>query len=144
MATAISDKSSQGMAANAAIAPDAPQYMQALGRANQIRLGRASVKRAIGKGELDIITIIDGTADAAVLECTETITLSELLRSQRRWGHTRARKLLSPLNLKEHKELGKLTTRQRNQLVAELKARKSDAVSDSEPAQSPQPAPALA
>ena len=41
------------------------------------------------------------------------MTLAELLTSQRRWGRTRARKLLQALALSENKRLGTLTPRQR-------------------------------
>jgi hypothetical protein len=54
---------------------------------------------------------------------TESMTISELLTSQRRWGRTRARKFLTPLSLNENKQLGTLTSRQRNLLSAELSCR---------------------
>ena len=41
------------------------------------------------------------------------MTVGELLRSQRRWGRTRARKFLFSLALNENRELGRLTARQR-------------------------------
>ena len=58
------------------------------------------------------------TSNAAevVRECpweTESMTIAELLTSQRRWGRTRARKFLLPLSLNENKQLGTLTSRQR-------------------------------
>ena len=53
------------------------------------------------------------------------MTVGELLRSQRRWGRTRARKFLFPLALNENRELGRLTERQRNVLAAELEAKRS-------------------
>ncbi len=60
-----------------------------------------------------------------VRECpweTESMTIAELLTSQRRWGRTRARKFLMPLSLNENKQLGTLTSRQRRLLAAELSA----------------------
>ena len=51
------------------------------------------------------------------------MTVGELLRSQRRWGRTRARKFLSSLALNENRELGRLTERQRNVVASELKTR---------------------
>ena len=53
------------------------------------------------------------------------MTIGELLRSQRRWGRTRARKLLFSIALNENRELGRLTARQRALLVAELMARRN-------------------
>ena len=72
-----------------------PQHMQALARANRVRLARAELKRSIGRGEVDVAAVIR--------ECpweTESMTLAELLTSQRRWGRTRARKLLQALALR--------------------------------------------
>jgi hypothetical protein len=95
-----------------------PQHMQALARANRVRLARAELKRAIGRGEVEAADV--------VRECpweTESMTLAELLTSQRRWGRTRARKFLLGLALSENKRLGTLTSRQRAVLCAELSTR---------------------
>jgi hypothetical protein len=96
---------------------DAPQHMRALERANSVRLARAELKRAIARGDTD--------ASEVVRECpweTESMTLAELLTSQRRWGRTRARKFLLGLALNENKRLGTLTSRQRALLASELVA----------------------
>ena len=58
----------------------------------------------------------------------ETMTVGELLRSQRRWGRARARKFLSSLALNENRELGRLTERQRGVLAGELEAKASTAL----------------
>ena len=94
--------------------------MQALARANRVRLARAELKRSIARGDVDAADI--------VRECpweTESMTLAELLTSQRRWGRTRARKFLIGLALNENKRLGTLTTRQRSLLASELSSRES-------------------
>jgi hypothetical protein len=99
---------------------EAPQHMRALERANTVRLARAELKRAIARGDLE--------ASDVVRECpweTESMTISELLTSQRRWGRTRARKFLLPLSLNENKQLGTLTSRQRRLLSTELASRTS-------------------
>lgn len=97
------------------MAAEPPQHMRALERANLVRLGRAEKKREIGRGELSVAEVIaDCPAEM------ETITLAELLTSQRRWGRTRARKFLLPLALNENKQVGSLTSRQRRLLIAEL------------------------
>lgn len=93
----------------------APQHMQALERANRVRLARAELKRSIARGEKDASTV--------VLDCpweTESMTLAELLTSQRRWGRTRARKFLTRVALNENKRLGTLTPRQRDLLARAL------------------------
>ena len=96
----------------------APQHMQALAHANRVRLARASLKRSILGGQLAAVDVIRGCPWEV-----ETMTVGELLRSQRRWGRTRARKFLSSLALNENRVLGRLTERQRNVLAAELEAK---------------------
>jgi hypothetical protein len=95
-----------------------PQHMQALARANRVRLARAELKRSIARGDVEAADVIR--------DCpweTESMTLAELLTSQRRWGRTRARKFLMPLSLNENKQLGTLTSRQRRILASELSGR---------------------
>jgi hypothetical protein len=92
--------------------------MQALEHANRVRLARAALKRNIAGGE--------ARAADVIRECpweTESMTLAELLTSQRRWGRTRARKFLLALALSENKRLGTLTERQRQLLSHELDAK---------------------
>jgi len=94
------------------------QCMQALARANQVRLARAALKRDIGAGRRGVIdTVVDCPWEV------ESMTLSELLRSQRRWGRARARKLLTSIGLSEGKRLGTLTERQVGILVRALQAK---------------------
>jgi hypothetical protein len=95
-----------------------PQHLRALERANRVRLARAELKRAVARGDTD--------AAEVVRECpweTESMSLAELLTSQRRWGRTRARKFLFSLALSENKRLGTLTHRQRLMLANELSAK---------------------
>jgi len=47
----------------------------------------------------------------------ESMSVSELLMSQRRWGHTRCRKLLMQVPVSENKPVGKMTERQRRALA---------------------------
>jgi hypothetical protein len=114
------DAASMAPATTIASPVEAPQHMRALERANLVRLARAELKRAIARGETN--------ASAVVAECpweTESMTIAELLTSQRRWGRTRARKFLLPLSLNENKQLGTLTSRQRRLLSTELASRSS-------------------
>jgi hypothetical protein len=96
----------------------APQHMQALAHANRVRLARAELKRSIKAGRAEPAEVVLGCPWQV-----ETMTVGELLRSQRRWGRARARKFLSALALNENRELGKLTERQRNLLARELEAK---------------------
>jgi hypothetical protein len=112
------DAASIAPASTTASAVQIPQHMQALARANRVRLARAELKRSIGRGDVDVAEVIR--------DCpweTESMTLSELLTSQRRWGRTRARKLLQGLALSENKRLGTLTPRQRAILSSALSVR---------------------
>ena len=98
--------------------PQSPQHMQALEHANRVRLARAELKREIARG--------DTAAADVIRECpweTESMSLAELLTSQRRWGRTRARKFLLALAMSENKRLGTLTQRQRHLLSSELEVR---------------------
>jgi len=94
--------------------------MQALARANRVRLARAELKRSIARGDVDAADV--------VRDCpweTESMSLAELLTSQRRWGRTRARKFLLGLALNENKRIGTLTTRQRALLATELSSKEA-------------------
>jgi hypothetical protein len=93
----------------------APQHMRALAFANRVRLARAALKRSVGAGEASAAQIIRDCPWEA-----ESMTLLELLTSQRRWGRTRARKLLAMVGLYENKRLGTLTERQRAMLAGAL------------------------
>ncbi len=96
-----------------------PQHMQALAHANRVRLARASLKRDIASGAVDAAVI--------VRQCpweVHSMTVGELLRSQRRWGRTRARKFLFSVAVNENRQLGRLTSRQRDLLAEELEAKR--------------------
>jgi hypothetical protein len=92
--------------------------MQALAQANRIRLARAALKRAIAGGEVSAANVVLESPVEA-----ETMSLSELLTSQRRWGRTRVRKFLGSLAVSENKRIGSLTPRQRLLLARELEAK---------------------
>jgi hypothetical protein len=94
--------------------------MQALARANEVRLARAALKRDVGAGRRAVTDVIAESPWEA-----QSMSLSELLCSQRRWGRARSRKLLSSAALGEAKKLGSLTERQRRVLVHALEAKLS-------------------
>ena len=117
------------MSATARIAPG-PQYMRALQRANEVRLARAGLKRRVASGELAVAEVLLGTYWEA-----ENMTVSDLLMSQRRWGHTRCRKLLMQIPVGENKTVGSMTERQRRALAQLLEQPVRQAPSESlEPA----------
>lgn len=102
-------------AASTAAPAAVPQHIRALEHANRVRLARAALKRSVRAGER--------SADEVVRSCpweAETMSVSELLRSQSRWGRTRTRKFLMPLALNENRQIGRLTQRQREALAGAL------------------------
>jgi hypothetical protein len=99
---------------------DRSQCMRALARANEVRLARAALKRDISAGRREVTEVIHHAPWEA-----ESMSLSELLCSQRRWGRARSRKLLSSIALSEGKRVGTLTDRQRRILVSALEAKLS-------------------
>ncbi len=94
-----------------------PQRLAALERANEIRLGRAALKRRIALGKVSAAEIILNCPDAAF-----SWPVGDLLMSQRRWGTTRCRKFLSRNQIGETKPVGALTDRQRHVLARSLDA----------------------
>ena len=99
--------------ASTTMAPAPPQHMQALQRANEVRLARAELKRNIGLGTVSVAEVI--------LMCpweAASMTIAELLTSQRRWGTTRASKFLAGIGMPETKTVGSMTDRQRGLLAA--------------------------
>jgi hypothetical protein len=91
------------------------QCMEALARANEVRLARAALKRDISAGRRSVVEVINESPWEA-----ESMGLSELLCSQRRWGRARSRKLLASAALGEGKKVGTMTERQRRILVAAM------------------------
>lgn len=94
------------------------QCMEALARANKVRLARAALKRDVSAGRRNITEVIMDSPWEV-----ESMSLGELLCAQRRWGRARSRKLLSSTALSEGKRVGTLTDRQRRILVAALEAK---------------------
>jgi predicted DNA binding protein len=78
------------------------------------------LKRDVSAGRRNITEVIMESPWEA-----ESMSLSELLCSQRRWGRARSRKLLASATLSEGKRVGSLTERQRRILVAALEAKLS-------------------
>jgi hypothetical protein len=93
------------------------QHMDALKKANIIRLGRAQIKRDIHNS---VVTTID-VLEAKPYDC-DTMTVGELLCAQKRWAHRRTNKFLSEItpHLSENRQLKCLTLRERALLVKRL------------------------
>ncbi len=96
------------------------QRQLALERANHVRVVRAGLKQKLRDGEVN--------ASETILRCshdTDTMTVTELLSSQRGWGPIHAASCLRSVLLSERKTLGSLTERQRVMLAAVLSIRES-------------------
>ncbi len=84
------------------------QKLRALESANRVRSARAQLKRRIAADEL--------TAAEVILSSRweiESMSIGEVLASQRHWGEVRARGFLARLGLGQGKTIGSMTTRQR-------------------------------
>jgi hypothetical protein len=92
-----------------------PQHLQALQRANAVRLARADLKRRVAEGDVSAAEVILSSPWEA-----ESMTVSDLLTSQRRWGSTRCRKFLQCVPMSENKTIGSMTDRQRRALAEML------------------------
>jgi hypothetical protein len=93
----------------------AAQHMRALAQANRVRLARAELKRQVAEGETSVADV--------VLSCpweAGSMTISDLLMSQHRWGRTRCRRFLASIPMSETKTVGSMTDRQRRALAALL------------------------
>ncbi len=94
------------------------QHLRALEYANRVRLARARMKRKIAAGELSAADVVlTGPWQA------HSMSVSDLLMSQKRWGRTRCRRLLVSLGVPENTQIGTLTERQRLALAAVLTAK---------------------
>ena len=100
---------------NATATAPAAQHMRALAQANRVRLARAELKRQVAEGETSVADV--------VLSCpwqAESMTISDLLMSQHRWGRTRCRRFLASIPMSETKTVGTMTDRQRRALAGML------------------------
>ena len=105
------------MGETAMLAPD-QQHLRALQEANRVRLARAAMKREIAAGDL--------SAAEVILSCpwqAQSMSISHLLMSQKRWGRARCRRLLMSIGVPENKAVGTLTERQRVALAEMLRGK---------------------
>lgn len=95
------------------------QHMRALQVANEVRLARSRLKKQVGQGVLSVVEVI-GDCPQEV----RTMTVAELLDSQRRWGGKRCRSFLTAISMSETRKLGELTPRERTRLIESLSGRR--------------------
>ncbi len=87
-----------------------PQHLRALAQANAVRDARSIVKRRMRAGEITLEEAIGHPAVASM-------TVFDLLSSQRRWGRERTARFLAVVAIRETKACGSLTARQRELVV---------------------------
>lgn len=98
--------------------PRVPQHIVALSKANEIRIGRATLKRRIASGEVSLASLLDSRGE--ISKEAVNMTILELLCAQHQWGRCRALKLLAPLAIREQRRVGTLVGRERDALVSAL------------------------
>jgi hypothetical protein len=101
--------------------PRAPQNMEALAKANRVRLARAALKHRVADGKTTVAEV--------VLTCpweAESMTIAELLMCQYRWGRTRMRRFLASLPMSEVKTIGSMTDRQRRAIDGRMRGEAAD------------------
>src|SRR3954466_8889068 len=95
------------MHAEARMSPG-PQHLRALERANAVRLARADLKRRVAEGDISAAEVLLSSPWEAA-----SMTVSDPLPRQKRWGSTRCRKFLQCVLIPENKTIGRMTQRQR-------------------------------
>ena len=93
-----------------------PQHLEALDRANEIRLARAQLKASIKAGEVTVPEALNLQP-----EMVATMKVADLLKAQERWGDKRANTLMRFLNMTQNKRCGTLTDRQRDLICLHFK-----------------------
>ena len=94
------------------------QRMEALQRANDVRVRRAQLKRDLKAGHESIETIL-----LAPPEWVETAKVFDMLMAVPKFGRVKAARLLNQCRISQSKTVGGLSERQRDELVALLGAR---------------------
>src|SRR6202035_378242 len=110
MTTATSTTSS-----NASMAPERSlnQRMDALARANQIRIKRAQLKRDLNACRLAIHSLLLNPH-----EFVETAKVFEMLLAVTKYGRVKVNKLLAHCRIAPSKPIGGLSERQRSELTS--------------------------
>jgi hypothetical protein len=93
------------------------QYMEALERANEIRVHRAQLKRDLKAGKVAASELIDRP-----YPMVDTMKVIDVLVAMPKTGRIKANARLKRCNVSPSKTLGDLSERQRNELVRGLPA----------------------
>jgi hypothetical protein len=94
------------------------QYMDALDRANDVRMYRANLKRDLKAGRMNIIELLLDPPQKIF-----TMKILELMLSVPKMGRIKVDKLLRQIKISPVKTVGGMTPRQRNELILILRKR---------------------
>ncbi|HEY4977511.1 MAG TPA: integration host factor, actinobacterial type [Gaiellaceae bacterium] len=89
------------------------QRMEALQRANEIRVRRAKLKRDLKDGQAKIDEILGQPP-----EYVETAKVLDILMAVPKFGRVKAARLLNQCRISQSKTVGGLSDRQRSELIA--------------------------
>ena len=92
------------------------QRMEALRRANEIRVKRAKLKKDLKGGTVQIETILRNPP-----EYVETAKVFDILMAVPKFGRVKAARFLNQCRISQSKTVGGLSDRQRAELVALLR-----------------------
>jgi hypothetical protein len=99
------------------------QHLEALERANEIRMRRAELKRSIKSGDAQVASLLG----EELPDWLATMRLGELLESLPRVGPSKAYKIITLVgNVSYTRRLGRLTQRQKIALLHLLAAKEKD------------------
>ena len=91
------------------------QRMEALARANEIRIKRAELKRDLKAGRRSIQTLLIDPPDYL-----ETAKVFDMLLAVPKYGRVKVNKMLSQCRIAPSKTIGGLSERQRGELISLL------------------------
>jgi hypothetical protein len=92
------------------------QRMEALGRANEIRTKRAALKRDLKAGRASIHLLLLDPPDYV-----ETAKVFDMLLAVRKYGRVKVDKVLRSCRISPSKTVGRLSERQRAELISMLR-----------------------
>jgi hypothetical protein len=92
------------------------QRMDALARANEIRIRRAQLKRDLKAGRLSIHALLNEPP-----EYVETAKVFDMLLAVPKYGRVKANKILASCRIAPSKTIGGLSERQRRELILLLR-----------------------
>jgi hypothetical protein len=116
MTTATGTTSSTSASSSMAPERSLNQRMDALARANQIRIKRAQLKRDLKSGRLSIHTLL-----LEPPEYVETAKVFDMLLAVPKYGRVKVNKILAHCRIAPSKTIGGLSERQRSELTSLLR-----------------------